>query len=110
MRRRYSLLSHILRQGEIEGRASAEFTLNPNPSAVALDNVLDNGKPQTRTPLFARPRFVNTIESLKYTLQRLRWNSGTVILDGYFHLSIITGACANRDSALRPAVLDGVID
>src|SRR5579863_1529966 len=57
------------RKREVECGSGAKLAFGPDPAAVRLHDVLDNGQSQPGSPRLARPGLVDAIEALKDPLQ-----------------------------------------
>ena len=101
--------ARVLREGEIESGAVAGFAGRPDPAAVALDDVLDNGESEAGAALLARAGLVHAVEALENAFEGFRRYARAVILNGDLDLPAVQRAPAHGDGAVGAAVFDGVV-
>ena len=90
-----------MRQGEEKFRAVAEFTFDPDFTAVGLHNVFHNGKPQAGAARFTGAGAIHAIESFKDAFAGFFRNAGTVVAHAEFHQAVRTGASGDGQAAAR---------
>src|SRR5277367_1405899 len=98
-----------------ERRANTQRARNFKPTAMAIENVLDDRQAEPGTAEFARARGVDPVEALCETRQMLARDAFAAIGDGEADEGTcrrqpLRGARGDRDGALRLAVFDRVVD
>src|SRR5262249_54752741 len=99
------------RQGEAEGAALAPHRLNPDATAVALDDLLTDAQPQARSRILrARVDAAHLANLLDQPLRTLRFDADAVFLPpDQPHVLLPFGAYVNPDRSVT-AELKGVVD
>src|SRR6516164_11301176 len=77
------------RQRERKSRALARLRLDPNPSAVHLNDALRYGKPQASATLLAGDRIVGLLELLKQIGLIGDGDAGAGVADRYIECAVI---------------------
>src|SRR5215831_13262751 len=103
-------LRSVLWKRHIKGGPLPDFALRPGTTAMALDDVFYYRQSETGPTLLARTGFIDSVKPFKHSLQRLRWNPGTVILNRDFDLSVFNRARPNSYRPFIASVLDRVVD
>ena len=69
------------REGENEFTSFADLTVEGDILTMRLDDLFCDGKSETGSGLILSAAWIRFIETVKYFLDRFRWNSDTFILD-----------------------------
>src|SRR5438270_14069823 len=96
-----------------EGRALAQRTGDIEPAAMAVEDVLDDGKPEARSAQFARAGIVDPVETLGQARQVFARDAVALIGDrDPQHPCRRAGIAAgrHRDGAVVSGVLDRVVE
>jgi hypothetical protein len=85
----------------VNGKSAAfsRRALNLNSAVMSVDDMLDNGQAKAGAAFFAAPCFVDTIETLEYTLKVVLWNTASLVdhpndnlVSGLFRINYYRGS------------------
>ena len=74
----------------------SEGAFHPDGAAVIENNMFNDCQTETCAAAFARPRFIDTIETLKDAWQMFRRDSGAEVADKEFN-AVVTLMCSHND-------------
>ena len=98
----------LFRKAETECRAYFQFTLYPNPAAVALDDVLYDGKAKAGAPQLSGAILVHAVEALKYAVQVLSRYTDSCVCNGDVHF-ISRILYRDRDGSPFRCIFDRIV-
>src|SRR3989454_12567187 len=95
--------------GEIKIGALSDGALDPDASAVGLDDVFGDAQAQPRPADFTRTRRIHAVKAFEDALLIGPWNSNACVRNAEDD-AVVLGAGANRDSSSVRGVLNGVVE
>lgn len=104
----FQISVHALRQMQGKDTALSEPTFDGDATFVRLDNVLDDGQPQSGSAEFSATGLIDAVEAFKQTGEVLLGDAAAAVTNVYEQFGLIA-AGFDPDFGAGVAVLDGIV-